>query len=91
IGAGEPFADSVAGTGIFTGMEARMLTLGFKSGSLDTVMEQIAADYETQTDERLDNLISVIEPTMVAVLCVIVGLILLSAMLPLLAVMTTIV
>jgi type IV pilus assembly protein PilC len=72
-------------------MEARMLTLGFKSGSLDTVMEQIAADYETQTDERLDNLISVIEPTMVAVLCVIVGLILLSAMLPLLAVMTTIV
>jgi type IV pilus assembly protein PilC len=72
-------------------MEARMLTLGFKSGNLDTVMERIAGDYEDQTDERLDSLISVIEPTMVAVLCVIVGAILLSAMLPLLAVMTTIV
>jgi type IV pilus assembly protein PilC len=72
-------------------MEARMLVLGFKSGNLDNVMERIAADYEAQTDERLDNLISVIEPTMVAVLCVIVGMIILSAMLPLLAVMSSVV
>jgi type IV pilus assembly protein PilC len=91
IDTGESFSESVVKTGIFSGMEARMLTLGFKSGNLDTVMERIANDYEEQTDERLDSLISVIEPTMVAVLCVIVGLILLSAMLPLLAVMTTIV
>jgi type IV pilus assembly protein PilC len=54
-------------------------------------MEKIARDYEDRTEERLDHLISIIEPTMVAVLCVIVGLILLSAMLPLLAVMTSIV
>jgi type IV pilus assembly protein PilC len=85
--AGGSFTDNVVGTGIFTGMEARMLTLGFRSGNLDNVMEKIAGDYETQTDNRLDTLISVIEPTMVAVLCIIVGLILLSAMLPLMAVM----
>ena len=88
---GEGFSESVVSTGIFSGMEARMLTLGFKSGNMDNVMEKIAEDYETQTDDRLDSLISVIEPTMVAILCVIVGLILLSAMLPLIAVMTTIV
>ncbi|MDR2157428.1 MAG: type II secretion system F family protein [Clostridiales Family XIII bacterium] len=87
---GEAFSESAVKTQIFTGMEARMLTLGFKSGNLDSVMERIAEDYETQTDERMDNLISIIEPTMVAVLCVIVGAILLSAMLPLLAVMSSI-
>jgi type IV pilus assembly protein PilC len=87
IESGGSFSDEVTNTGIFTGMEARMLTLGFKSGNLDNVMAKIADDYEKQTDNRLDGLISVIEPTMVAVLCVIVGLILLSAMLPLLAVM----
>ncbi|MDR0596373.1 MAG: type II secretion system F family protein [Clostridiales Family XIII bacterium] len=88
---GKSFPESVVETHVFTGMEARLLVLGFKSGNIDSVMERIAQDYEEQTDERLDHLISTIEPTMVAVLCVIVGLILLSAMLPLLAVMTSIV
>jgi type IV pilus assembly protein PilC len=85
--AGGSFAECVVKIGIFTGMEARLLTLGFRSGNLDSVMEKIAEDYEAQTDDRLDKLISIIEPTMVAVLCLIVGLILLSAMLPLIAVM----
>lgn len=85
------FTECVQKVGIFTGMQARMLSLGFKSGNLDEVMGQIADNYEEEVDNRLDNLISVIEPTMVAVLCVIVGLILLSAMLPLLGVMTSLV
>jgi len=88
---GGSFSEGVQDAGIFTGMQARMLSLGFKSGNLDDVMEQIAENYEEEVDNRLDRLISVIEPTMVAVLCVIVGLILLSAMLPLLGVMTSLV
>ena len=88
--AGESFTSSVVAAKIFSGMQGRMLTLGFKSGNLDSVMEQIADDYENEVDDRLDNLISVIEPTMVAILCVLVGLILLSAMLPLLGVMSAI-
>jgi len=87
---GQSFTESVVKTKIFSGMQGRMLTLGFKSGNLDNVMEQIADDYEKEVDDRLDNLISIIEPTMVAILCVIVGLILLSAMLPLLGVMSAI-
>jgi len=87
---GMAFTESVVKTKIFSGIQGRMLTLGFKSGNLDNVMDQIAGDYEKEVDERLDNLISVIEPTMVAILCVIVGLILLSAMLPLLGVMSAI-
>ena len=88
---GQSFTESVVQTRIFSGIQGRMLTLGFKSGNLDNVMDKIASDYEREVDERLDNLISVIEPTMVAILCVIVGLILLSAMLPLLGVMSAII
>jgi type IV pilus assembly protein PilC len=91
IETGQSFSESAVEAKIFSGMQARILTLGFKSGNLDTVMEQIAEDYEAEVDDRLDTLISIIEPTMVAVLCIIVGLILLSAMLPLLAVMSSIV
>jgi type IV pilus assembly protein PilC len=88
---GKSLPESVVETRIFTGMDARLLVLGFKSGNIDDVMERIAQSYEAQTDERLDHLISIIEPTMVAVLCIVVGMILFSAMLPLLAVMTSIV
>ena len=87
---GESFTSSVVATKIFSGMQGRMLTLGFKSGNLDNVMGQIADDYEKEVDDRLENLVSIIEPTMVAILCVVVGLILLSAMLPLLGVMSAI-
>jgi len=87
---GQSFTESVVANKIFSGMQGRMLTLGFKSGNLDNVMNQIADDYEKEVDDRLDNLISIIEPTMVAILCIIVGLILLSAMLPLLGVMSSI-
>jgi type IV pilus assembly protein PilC len=91
LDAGESFSNIVVKTGIFTGLEARMLTLGFRSGNMEEVMSDIADKYESDVDDRLDHLISVIEPTMVAILCVVVGLILLSAMLPLLAVMSSIV
>ena len=90
IGQGNSFTDAVVQTKIFSGMQSRMLSLGFKSGNLDNVMNGIADNYEKEVDEKLDNLISIIEPTMVAILCVIVGLILLSAMLPLLGVMSSI-
>jgi type IV pilus assembly protein PilC len=88
---GESFTESVVSAGVLTGIKARMLALGFNSGNLDTVMAKIADDYEKEVDDGLDGLISIIEPTMVAVLCVIVGLILLSAMLPLLGVMSQII
>jgi type IV pilus assembly protein PilC len=88
VTAGDTFTGSVVAVKIFTGMQGRMLTLGFKSGNLDSVMNEIADDYEREVDERLENLISIIEPTIVAILCVIVGLILLSAMLPLYGVMS---
>jgi type IV pilus assembly protein PilC len=91
LDAGGSFSESVVKTGIFSGLEARILTLGFRSGNMEEVMSDIADKYERNVDDRLDHLISVIEPTMVAILCVVVGLILLSSMLPLLAVMSSIV
>ena len=46
-------------------------------------MNEISEDYEQQADTSIDNMIARLEPTMVAVLAIVVGLILLSVMLPL--------
>lgn len=90
ISVGESFSDALANAEIFTGMDARMLSIGFKTGSTDSVMKKIADRYESEIEIRVNNAISVLEPTMVAILAVVVGMILLSVMMPLMGIMSTI-
>lgn len=67
-----------------------MLKIGSMSGMLDNTFSQIAARYDTEIDEDITGSLAAIEPTLVAVLSVIVGLILLAVMLPLLSIMSNI-
>lgn len=85
---GTPFAEALCATGIFSSMYSRMITVGYKTGSVDKVLEKIADGYEQEVDDRITNLISILEPTLVIVLSVIVCMILLSVMLPLMAIMS---
>jgi type IV pilus assembly protein PilC len=80
---GEDLYHSIFDTGVFSGVYARMAALAARTGTMDEVMEKIADQYETAIDERLARLLAAIEPTLVIVLSVLVGLILLSVMLPL--------
>ena len=57
---------------------------------MDQVMEQIADLYQDDIDTRMNNLLAVLEPTLVAALSLIVGVILLSVMLPLMGIMSSI-
>lgn len=74
--------------GIFKGLYSSLMSASFKAGEQDTVLERIAARYEEDTDKKIYRLIGVIEPTLVILLSVIVGLILLSVILPLIGVMS---
>lgn len=85
-----PFGESLAQAELFTHLHARMITVGFKSGSIDEVMEKIAEDFEEQTDTKIYNTLSVLEPTLVVILSSIIGLILLSVILPLMGIMSSI-
>ena len=62
----------------------------FRSGNVDVVLKKIADRYEENTNRRLQSIIAVLEPTLVIILSVIVGLILLSVILPLMGIMTSI-
>ncbi len=88
VEAGTPFATSMADNKIFSGVYARMLAVGFKTGSMDGVMQSISERYDEDVTKRLENIVAVIEPTVVAVLCVIIGAILLSVMLPLMSIIS---
>lgn len=87
---GTSFADAAASTGLFSGIYARMISIGARTGSMDDVMKQISRQYDEEIDTRMTDLVAKLEPTLVAVLSVIVGLILLSVMLPLMGIMSNI-
>ncbi|MEG2054460.1 MAG: type II secretion system F family protein, partial [Oscillospiraceae bacterium] len=87
---GASFSEAVTKCGIFSGVYARMLAVGFKTGATDVIMKKLAERYEIEVDDSLSNIISVLEPSLVAVLSVIVGMILLSVMLPLMGIMSSI-
>ena len=50
-------------------------------------MKQTVDLYQKQLQDQIQKMIAVLEPTLVGILCVIVGIILLSVMLPLVGIM----
>ena len=73
---------------IFSGIYAKMVSIGILSGSLDTVMAQVADQYAQDASERISRTVGRLEPTLVAGVSILVGMILLSVMLPLMGVMS---
>ena len=67
-----------------------MLALGQRSGAGDTTMEEVARRLEQESAEALESRVSQVEPALVLAASLLVGVILLSVMLPLLRVMTAI-
>lgn len=84
------FREALAKAQIFSNLYSRMIAVGFRSGSIDTVMKRIASHYEEETDKQLARIVSIIEPTLVIILSLIVGIILLSVLLPLMGIMSSI-
>ena len=87
---GDSFAEGLMKAGLFGNLYSRMIAIGVKTGDVDEILKKIGHLYEEDTDKRLQSFISIIEPTLVIVLSLIVGLILLSVILPLLGVMSSI-
>lgn len=87
---GASLPDAMKKTQLLPPAESRMLAVGLRGGSGDRVMEEIAQRLHAQAEEALEDTVSKIEPAMVLVASLLVGLILLAVMLPLMNIMSTI-
>ena len=85
---GEGFDQALMKSGIFSGLYGKMISVGIRTGSVDQVMSKIAREYGEAVVQSLEQKVAVVEPTLVAVLSVLVGLILISVMLPLMNIMS---
>jgi type IV pilus assembly protein PilC len=74
----EPFMEST----VFPPMVVKMMSIGERSGALDSLLEKIAEFYDQQVEAEVKGLTAMIEPIMIAVMGVIVGGIVLAVFLP---------
>lgn len=87
---GSGLGEALGSTGLLPLVSCRMLTLGFRSGSGDRVMEEIAQSLMDEANEALEDRVAKVEPAMVLTASLLVGVILLSVMLPLMNIMSSI-
>ena len=85
---GESFADALEQAELFDGLQTRMVRVGIAAGREDAVMAEIAEQTREEAEESISRLVSIIEPTLVALLSVVIGGILLSVMLPMAGILT---
>lgn len=83
-------ADALSKTDLMDASAGRLLKLGTRSGSGDTVMEELAGRMQEDAHLAIERAAAKIEPTLVLITTILVGAILLSVMLPLMNIMTSI-
>ena len=84
---GLSFPDAVAALDVFEPLHMRMIRVGFQTGQIDGVMQRLSALYDDEVDDAITHAVSVVEPSLAALMSVIIGAILLAVMLPLLSLM----
>jgi len=73
---------SMRSTGVFPTMAIQMTAIGEESGALDEMLDKVATYYETEVDNMVDSLTSLMEPLIMCFLGIIVGGLVVAMYLP---------
>lgn len=87
---GLPLSTAMHSSGLLPANACRLLEMGHRSGTMDATMEKIAGDLSENSEAAIEEMVSRIEPALVLVCSLLVGLILLSVVLPLMHIMSAI-
>lgn len=82
VSSGTQLNFSMRTTGVFPSMAIQMAAIGEESGSLDNMLDKVATYYEEEVDNAVDNLTTLMEPMIMAVLGVLVGGLIIAMYLP---------
>ncbi|EIK95168.1 type IV pilus biogenesis protein PilC [Pseudomonas sp. M47T1] len=73
---------SMRSTGIFPSMAIQMTAIGEESGALDDMLDKVASYFESEVDNMVDSLTSLMEPMIMVILGVVVGGLVVAMYLP---------
>ena len=84
---GMGISDPIRNLNFFPKLLEHMVAVGESSGELDEMLGRAATFFDSEVEEAIDRLTVMIEPLMIVVLGVVVGIIIVSIMLPMINVM----
>lgn len=79
---GSTLSEPLEASWLFPPLVSSMTRIGESTGSLDYMLEKVADFYEEEVDRAVDTLKSLIEPAMILILAILIGLIVAAIMLP---------
>jgi type IV pilus assembly protein PilC len=82
VATGQQLQLSMQQTGLFPNMVVQMVAIGEESSSLDSMLAKVADFYEQEVDDAVDNLSSLLEPMIMAILGILVGGLVVAMYLP---------
>lgn len=82
IGAGDGLTESFRNLGFFPPLVLRMLGVGESTGALDSALLNVSYFYDRETKDTLEKALKLLEPTLTAILGLILGLIMYSVLMP---------
>ena len=80
---GQGLSQPMAENDLFPRLLVEMVVVGEKTGNLDSTMATLAKYYEQRVDQRVDTLVSMIEPALTLAIGLVVAFIALSMIMPL--------
>jgi len=86
---GESMTDPLAASKVFPPMVISMVEVGEETGALPDMLTRIADTYDDEVDNAVAGLTSVIEPLMIIILAVIVGVIVIAMFMPMIQIIGT--
>jgi type IV pilus assembly protein PilC len=82
VATGQRLQQAMENTNLFPNMVIQMIAVGEESGSLDDMSAKVADFYEEDVDNAVDNLSSLLEPMIMAILGILVGGLVVAMYLP---------
>ena len=87
---GKGIAGPMRRLGLFPPLLIHMIVVGESTGELDEMLGRTAGFFDEEVEEAIEKAVSLIEPAMIIVMAVVIGMIILSVMLPMVSILGTV-
>ena len=87
---GKDLSEALLSAGLLDGVEGQIVRSASRAGQLDAAMEKVSALYAARAEESMQQMMDMVEPLLVGLLTLSVGIILVAVMLPLIQMMSAI-
>ena len=82
VASGGRVSDSMENSRLFPPESIQMIRIGEKSGRMDSMLERLANQYETNLDDKVDTLSTVMEPMIMCIIGILVGVLIVGMYMP---------